>query len=68
MIRTILFVGVFFVALVVNVIFIVYFALKESNDVKLSKSILYSFKQKESEGNLDELIEFAKAHPHKYKI
>lgn len=55
-------------ALVVSVVLTMYFTLKESNDIKLSKSILYSFKQKENDGDLDELIEFSKTHVHKYKI
>ncbi len=58
----------FLSALGVSVVLTIYFILKESNDIKLSQSILYSFRQKENDGDLDELIEFSKTHVHKYKI
>ena len=65
MITCILFVG----GLVISVVVIMYFALKGAmNDNELSKSILYSFKQKGEDDDLDELIEFSKTHVHKYKI
>lgn len=58
----------FLSGLAISVVFTMYFALKDSNNTKLSKSVLYSFRQKGNNDNLDELIEFSKTHIHKYKI
>ena len=58
----------FLSGLAISVVFTMYFALKDSNNAKLSKSVLYSFRQKGNNDNLDELIEFSKTHIHKYKI
>lgn len=45
-----------------------YFILKEPNNVKISKDIVYYFEEK-CDDNLDELIEFSKSHNNtKYKI
>ena len=44
-----------------------YFILKETNNVTISKNIVYYFEEK-CEDNLDELIDFSKLHNTKYKI
>lgn len=62
MMAGILYIGCFVISLGVAI-----FVLKDRRNVKLSKSILYSFKQKEND-DLDELIEFSKTHVHKYKV
>lgn len=61
-------IAVIFIAMLVIIIgLLTYFILKETKNVIISKSIIYSFKNKCGD-NLDELIEFSKSNNSKYKI
>ena len=61
-------IAVIFIAMLVIIIGLsTYFILKETKNVIISKSIVFSFKNK-CEDNLDELIEFSKSNNPKYKI
>ncbi len=62
-------IGIIFVAILAIIIGLqIYFLLKEDTiNVKISKNIAYSIKDK-CEDNLDDLIEFSKSHKSKYKI
>lgn len=58
---------VIFIGMVIVIGLSMHFILKENNNVKISKSIIYSFKNK-CKDDLDELIEFSKSNNTKYKI
>ena len=61
-------IAILFLAVLVIIIGLsTYFILKETNNVTISKNIVYYFEEK-CKDNLDELIEFSKSHNTKYKI
>ena len=61
-------IAILFIAVLVIIIGLsTYFILKETNNVTISKNIVYYFEEK-CEDNLDELIEFSRLHNTKYKI
>ena len=61
-------IAILFIAVLVIIIGLsTYFILKETNNVTISKNIVYYFEEK-CEDNLDELIEFSKSNNTKYKI
>lgn len=60
---------VIFAGMIIVIGFLMYFILKEDHNVRISKKILYFFKQK-CEDDFDELIKFKKSHKshNNYKI
>ena len=58
---------IIFVGLMIVVGLSMYFILKDTDDVRNSKNIVYFFNNK-CEDDFDELIEFSKSNDTKYKI